>query len=456
MLRLSAKSLRFSRSSLSTLKFATRGGRSNLGSGLCGLQDLRSFSTEIDSKSKEEGKPKAKSGLWDKYFGLESNVASPDFKSRWLMVVPAFATHMAIGSPWAWSVIADAITREQGFVAPAVGDWSLMEAAYPLSFVFLVLGVSASVVGKWQMKVGARHAMAMAAAAFGGGSLVGAAGIYYHSIPLLYAGYGVLGGLGLGLSYTPPVQTLMQWFPDKKGVAAGLTIAGFGSGALLFTPVAQYLMKKFAKMPEYLGPAEQFVTKIQDGRIFADVNGSMVEVVQAGAAELAKIPYSLSEGLYVVGSGSSGTVETLAITGAAYFGIMLASALAFKKPHPSYVPPVAPVVENSKKFVAPVPAREITLDEAMRQPQFYLLGTSFYCLAVGGMGMFSVAKPMMSEVFSAALPAIVTSAFAAKFILMLSAGNLGISLLFFYIFFVLLTRRIFIGFRWSSDLGGCV
>lgn len=428
MLRLSTKSLRINRSTLSTLKFGSRTGSRNE---FTGVSVLRSFSSEVDSKNKNETKPK--SGLWNKYFGFDSNVASPDFKSRWLMVVPAFATHMAIGSPWAWSMMADVLTREQGFVAPAVGDWSMMESAYPLSLVFLVLGLSASVVGKWQMKVGARHAMAMAAAAFGGGSLVGAAGIYMHSLPLMYAGYGVLGGLGLGLSYTPPVQTLMQWFPDKKGVASGLTIAGFGSGALVFTPAVHYIMGKFAKMPTYLGPADQFVTKITDGRIFADVNGAMVEVVQAGATELAKLPYTLSEGLYVVGSGSSGAAEALAITGTAYFGIMLASALAFKKPHPSYVAPVPAVVENSKKFVAPVPAREITLDEAMRQPQFYLLGTSFFCLAAGGMGMFSVAKPMMSEVFSNALPAIVNSAFAAKFILMLSAGNLGALLVDGYI-----------------------
>jgi MFS family permease len=346
-------------------------------------------------------------------------------------MVPAFATHMCIGSPWAWSIMADVITRENGFVTSAASDWTLMESAFPLSIVFLVLGVSASIVGKWQMKVGARHAMALAAGAFGGGCIVGAAGIHFHSLPLLYLGYGCMAGTGLGLSYTPPVQTLMQWMPDKKGIASGLTIAGFGSGALVFTPAVQYLTKKFAVLPEYLGPASDFVTKVQDGRLFADVNGAMVEVVQAGAAELAKIPYTMSEGLYVVGSGSTGAAETLAVLGAGYFSIMLASALALKKPHPSYVAPVAALAapaagDASKEPAAPVaPVREISLDEAMRVPQFYLLGTSFFCLATGGMGMFSVAKPMMSEVFSTALPALVTSAFAAKFLLMLSAGNLG-------------------------------
>lgn len=339
------------------------------------------------------------------------------------MVLPAFATHMSIGSTWAWSLMGDVITREQGFVAPAAGDWTMMDSVFPLSIVFFVLGVSASAVGKWQMKVGARHAIAAASVAFGGGCLMGAAGIHLHNLPLVYLGYGGLAGLGLGLSYTPPVQTLMQWFPDKKGLASGLCIAGFGSGALVFTPCAQFLMRHFAKLPEYLGPVNQFTTQLVDGKLFASVNGALVEVVQAGTAELAKIPYALSEGLYVVGSGSTGAAEALAVMGGAYFSIMVASALALRKPHPAYTAPAAVLKQGG--YVAPVPAREISLDEAMRQPQFYLLGASFFCLAAGGIGMLGVAKPMMSEVFSAALPAVVTSDFAAKYILMLSAGNLG-------------------------------
>jgi hypothetical protein len=112
-----------------------------------------------------------------------------------------------------------------------------------------------------------------------------------------------------------------QWFPDKKGIASGLTIAGFGSGALVFTPCVQYLMKKFTVLPEYLGPASDFTTKVIDGRLFAEVSGrpDLVEVVQAGANELAKLPYALSEGLYVVGSGSTGAPEALAVWRCLYF-----------------------------------------------------------------------------------------------------------------------------------------
>jgi MFS family permease len=431
MLRLTTKSLRFQRSAL----YAAANGIRECAVPQLALREnvsVRAFSAQATPPS--DSKDKAKLGLWDKMFGVESNVAPENFKNRWLMVVPAFATHMAIGSPWAWSIMADVITREKGFVASAASDWTLMESAFPLSVVFLVLGLSASVVGKWQMKVGARHAIAMSAAAFGGGCVMGAAGIQLHSLPLLYAGYGFMAGTGLGLAYTPPVQTLMQWFPDKKGIASGLTIAGFGSGALFFSPAVQYLMKQFAKMPEYLGPANQFTTSLKDGRLFADVNGAMVEVVNAGAAELAKVHYELAEGLYVVGSGSTGAAEALAVMGGAYFAVLMGSAMALRKPHPSFVAPMPVVTPGKNVYVPPVPAREINLDEAMRVPQFYLLGTAFFCLASGGMGMFSVAKPMMSEVFSAALPAVVTSAFAAKFILMLSGGNLGTVCVFFLFF----------------------
>ena len=280
------------------------------------------------------------------------------------------------------------------------------------------------------MEVGARKAMAIASLAFGGGLSLGAAGLYFHSLPLLYLGYGFLGGTGIGLAYTPPVQTLMQWFPDKKGIASGLTIAGFGSGALLFTPCVQYLMKQFAVLPEYLGPMGTYPIQNVNGKLFAEVTVNeglkLVEVVQAGASELAKIPYALSEGLYVVGSGSTGAAEALAVMGASYFAVMLASALLIKKPHPSFtVDAVSSSTSSSNVSVKPTVIQDVSLDDAMKAPQFYMLGTTFFCLATGGMGMFSVAKPMMSEVFSSVLPSIVTSAFAAKFLLMLSSGNLG-------------------------------
>ncbi len=392
------------------------------------IPNKRSFS---ESPSPEQSEVKNKS-LWERWFGKESTVAPASFKNRWAMVVPAIAGHMCIGSPYAWSLVADVITRENGFVASTGSDWTLMETALPLSMVFLMHGLSATLLGKWQVAVGPRKSNILAAVTFGGALGLGALGIHLHCLPLLYLGYGFLGGVGMGFGYTPPVQTLMQWFPDKKGIASGITIAGFGSGALIFTPIYQSLMQKFAQLPDYLGPAENFVTKIMDGKLYADVNGQLVEVVQAGAAELAKIPFTLSEGLYVVGTGNTGAAAALATMGAAYFSIIAASSFLIKNPHPSYVPdttlaPAAssPNLESKQPSATIVKGPDMTVEEVMKTSQFPLLGLTFFCLASGGMGLFSVAKPMMSEVFSKVLPTVVTSAFATKFVLMVSGGNLG-------------------------------
>ena len=129
-------------------------------------------------------------GLIDRWFGLESNQAREgEVSNRWMMAVPAVGVHLCLGAPWAWSLVGDSCTRSLGFVAPAAADWSLYECAFPLSIVFLMQGVGAAAFGKWQMRVGARKAMACSGMAFGGGFMLGALGIHLHSLPLLYAGY---------------------------------------------------------------------------------------------------------------------------------------------------------------------------------------------------------------------------------------------------------------------------
>lgn len=381
--------------------------------------------------------PKEKKGLFDRIFGAEASIAPENFTNRWAMAVPAFLTHLSLGAPYAWSLMADLVTREQGFVASAASDWTLMEAALPLPLIFVFHGIAASTLGMWQAKIGVRKSMLYSSIAFGGGIVLGGLGVHLHSLPLLYLGYSVMGGLGLGLSYTPPIQSLISWFPDRKALASSIAIAGFGTGPLVFTPAAQYLTKKFAKLPEYLGPAQDFVTKTIDGRLFAEVNGAMVEVVNAGATELSKLPYQLSEGLYVVGSGNSGVAETLGIVGLAYFTTIFLSSLVIRNPHPTVMAKLnadaaaaraaltPPSPTSATPEVVVKPKRDAEMHEVMRAPQFYLLGTTFFSLAMGGMGFFSIAKPMMGELFSSAMPAVVTSAFAASYVQMISVGNLG-------------------------------
>ncbi|RYG65938.1 MFS transporter [archaeon] len=211
------------------------------------VTQVRDLSKIKDTNNKTEPSNGAKSSsksLLDRWFGLKSNIAdTANLPPRWTMLVPAFMNHLCIGSPYAWSMMADELTRELGFVVSSAQDWTLMQAALPLSLVFIFQGLAAAYFGKWQIKVGVRKSLFAAASCFGGGLLVGSAGIYMHSLPLLYLGYGVLAGTGIGLGYTPPVQALMQWFPDKKGIASGITIAGFGSGALLFTQCIKELCR---------------------------------------------------------------------------------------------------------------------------------------------------------------------------------------------------------------------
>jgi hypothetical protein len=136
----------------------------------------------------------------------------------------------------------------------------------------------------------------------------------------------------------------------------------------------------------------------------------MIEVVSAGPGELAKLPFDLAEGLYVVGTGATGASEALAILGGVYFTTMFLSSFAMKKPHPSFVPPgVSPssTPRDSLEIKPLDTALDLTAAQAMTKPQFYLLGTTFLCVATGGMGLFSVAKPLMSEVFSNMLPTVV-------------------------------------------------
>ena len=139
------------------------------------------------------------------------------------------------------------------------------------------------------------------------------------------------------MSYTPPIQALLEWFPDKKGLASGIVIAGFGSGALFFSPMMNNLMSKFSVMPQYLGQSISTVT--QDGKLFTQIGDKMQEVVYATTTDLAKLPYSdLVEGFYAVGTGNTGVAAGLMAMGAIYAGTVMTSAFLIQRPEVGYLP----------------------------------------------------------------------------------------------------------------------
>ncbi len=392
------------------------------------------FSTGNSRKVNEDGKvceqnvDGTKGVSWVKriFHPRAAEAASPNF-NRWAVVAPAFLSHMCIGSPWAWSIMSGPLSRSLGVVASSPSDWSMFECTLPLSIVFAMQGVSAACLGSWAMRIGPRASMSISSLCFGSGLMLGGLGVHLSSLPLLYAAYGVLGGTGVGIAYTPPIQTLISWFPDKRGLASGLTIAGFGSGALIFTSLINQLMAYFSVVPTCL--TGDVVTQLVDGKLLASLGEKSAEVVRVTAGELASLPFEgLSEGLYIVGTGSTGAAESLAVCGAIYSMIMLASSFTIRTPPPGYKPAgwePLPNTSNGDDGVDEQEQKNVTANNVLRTPQFYLLGTSFFCLATGGIGLMSVAKPMLGEVFSSVLPAIVTGAFTSQYVQIMAAGNLG-------------------------------
>ncbi|MBL9174857.1 MAG: OFA family MFS transporter [Verrucomicrobiales bacterium] len=194
-----------------------------------------------------------------RFLDRQHTVAGPEF-SRWLVPPAAIAVHMCIGEVYGFSVFNVPLTRLIGISASSPGqDWTIPQVGWVYSIALFMLGISAAVFGKWVEYSGPRKAMTASAACFCGGFLVAALGVHWHRIELLYLGYGFIGGIGLGLGYIAPVSTLMKWFPDRPGMATGMAIMGFGGGALIGSPLGVQLMDRF-RTPLSQGVAPTFVT----------------------------------------------------------------------------------------------------------------------------------------------------------------------------------------------------
>src|SRR6266404_9388829 len=192
------------------------------------------------------------------FFDRQQTVAHPGY-NRWLFPPAALAVHLSIGQVYAFSVFKLPLTKIIGVTKSAPEDWSQPSLAWIFSLAIFFLGLSAAVFGRWVERVGPRKTMFTAALCFGGGFIVSAFGIHLHQLWLLYLGYGVLGGCGLGIGYISPVSTLIKWFPDHPGMATGMAIMGFGGGALIAAPLSVMLMAHFRTAVSN-GVLETFVT----------------------------------------------------------------------------------------------------------------------------------------------------------------------------------------------------
>src|SRR5262245_46669410 len=179
------------------------------------------------------------------FLDREHSIAGSNY-NRWLIPPAALAIHLSIGQAYAFSVFNLPLAQSIGIAAPAPADWKLTQLGWIFTLAIVFLGLSAATFGRWLDRVGPRTSGLVAAACWSSGFLISALGVKSHQLWLLLIGYGVIGGTGLGLGYITPVSTLVRWFPDRRGMATGLAIMGFGGGAMIAAPLSTSLMKLFA------------------------------------------------------------------------------------------------------------------------------------------------------------------------------------------------------------------
>ncbi|MDA1371492.1 MAG: OFA family MFS transporter [Proteobacteria bacterium] len=353
----------------------------------------------------------------------KERIIAPAEYNRWRVPVASVAIHLCIGSVYAWSIYNPSLTRVYGVVTSAADDWSLSEVVWVFTVAIVFLGLAAAFAGKWLEEVGPRKVGVVAACCWGGGYIVGALGILTHQLWLLYLGYGVIGGCGLGLGYVSPVSTLIRWFPDRRGMAAGMAIMGFGGGAMIGTPMKEYFIRMFYQAPEYLGTATDVNLVTEAGRRFAEVGGALREVVVIGAAEVRNMTVPGPEGVYLVETGAAGVAETFLVIGLIYLVVMLIAAYSYRLPAPGWKPQ-GWEEPNEEDRGALISHYNVDIDEALKTPQFYQLWIVLCLNVTAGIGVLGVARTMITEIFGTTLPQVVDTTFAATYVVMISAFNM--------------------------------
>jgi MFS family permease len=297
------------------------------------------------------------------FFSRDRQIAAPGF-SRWLVPPAALSIHLCIGQAYAFSVFNLPLGKLIGLTAAAPEDWKATQIGWIFSLAIVCLGLSAAVFGRWVESGGPRRAMFVAALCFGSGFLVAALGVHLHNLWIVYLGYGVIGGIGLGIGYISPVSTLIKWFPDRPGMATGMAIMGFGGGAMIGSPLAVALMKYFAT-PTSLGVAQAMIAM-----------------------------------------------------GAIYFVFMMFGVLTVRLPALGWAPAGYVPRATSSKMIT---TGNVSVDTAFRTRQFWLLWVVLCMNVTAGIGVLGQASPMIQEIF----PGRVTAIAAAGFVGLLSIFNMA-------------------------------
>jgi MFS family permease len=281
--------------------------------------------------------------------------------NRWLVPPAALAIHLCIGMAYGFSVfwlpLSRAIGISNSVACPADAglvnalfttscDWKISELGWMFTLFFVFLGSSAAVWGGWLERSGPRKAGFVAALCWCGGLLISAFGVYVHQLWLMWLGSGVIGGVGLGLGYISPVSTLVKWFPDRRGMATGMAIMGFGGGAMIGSPLADLLLNYF-KTPNSVGVWETFVAMA-----------------------------------------------------AIYFVFMVAGAFGYRVPPAGWQPEgwTPPAKTNVM-----ITSGNVHLRDAHKTPQFWLIFAVLTLNVSAGIGIIGLASPMLQEIFGGRL-----------------------------------------------------
>jgi len=289
----------------------------------------------------------------------ERTIAKAGF-NRWLVPPAALCIHLCIGMAYGFSVFWLPLSRALGItqakacpemtflqeIFTTSCDWRVASMGWMFILFFVVLGVSAAIWGGWLERVGPRKAGVVAACCWAGGLVLGAIGIYIHQLWLMWLGSGVIGGIGLGLGYISPVSTLVKWFPDRRGMATGMAIMGFGGGAMIGAPLANLLMNYF------------------------------------------KTPTSV------------GVWQTFVAMAAIYFFFMMVGAFRYRLPPAGWKPDGWTPPSEAKSMIT---QHNVHLKDAHKTPQFWLIWWVLTLNVSAGIGVIGMASPMLQEIFGGKL-----------------------------------------------------
>lgn len=294
------------------------------------------------------------------FFDRERTIAGPRF-NRWLVPTAALAIHLCIGMAYGFSVFWLPMSNEIANPPASCADiglmqalttttcnWTVAQVTYVFGIFIAMLGVSAAIWGAWLEHAGPRKAGCIAALCWGGGMIVGGIGVMVHQLWLVYLGAGVLGGVGQGLGYITPVSTLIKWFPDRRGMATGFAIMGYGGGAMVGAPLAVLLMGYFSA------------------------------------------------------NGGTGVAMTLIVMGIIYMVVMASGALGFRVPPNGWRPQGWQPPEDHGAN-AMITKGHVHLNRAWKTRQFWLIWGVLFLNVTAGIAVISMASPMLQDVFGGSL-----------------------------------------------------